>query len=225
MPRMTEELSRIASGIAASRRQRAEDATVRAGVVSERHNEVGALLRGMTTARERMGRQQRREAAVALRGRCQEVKTLLGHCQRAMSARHRQRLEQAAAQRAQAAAFMRELTTGVAALRDAFGVDQAARASSCRELARTVRRQLTEYGRDRHAAIAAWGGASTAKPASAPALPARNDPAQVRSEETPTQPVMQGYSTPAPAPAAEPAARAGRHRSGHATSSENESSP
>jgi hypothetical protein len=168
MPSMTEELSRIAHGIAASRRQRAQIAGARPRIVRERRREVATLLHGMTAARQRMGREQRRQAAAERRLRRDEAKTLLSHFNRALVTQHRRRLGMAAEQRVRAAAFMRELTGSVAAMRDVFSAGQAARARACRELGHHVRQQLAGYTRDRWQAMIAWTGTSAARPSSPP---------------------------------------------------------
>lgn len=208
MSNMTEEMGRIAAGIAASRQQRAQAARARPVVVRERRRDVAAMLRAMAEARERIGRDQRRHAAAAQRHRRDEVKTLLEHCHRARVTQHRKRVETAAAQKAEAAAFMRELTRAVADMRDGFGASQAARARACRDLTQEVRRQLADYGRDRHGGRLAWSrGAKQPHPHAAVMSPRRGEPASIS------------------APAAEAAARPARHRAGHGSSSEGESAP
>lgn len=219
MPSMTQELSRIAHGIAASRRQRAQDARARLGVVRERKKEVVALLHGMKVARECMGRERRRQAATEHRRRRDEVKTLMVQFERALASQHRARLEGAAEQRAEAAAFMHKLNSSVAAMRDAFSADQGARARACRELGRDVRQQLAAYGRDRRHAMAGWSGNSANRavsanpPAAVPAHP-HHEPAHQPS--TPTNAQETAPSPPAeqssPPRAAEPAGRTARPR-------------
>jgi len=151
MPSMTEDLGRIALGIAASRRGRLEAAVERRHEVVGRHRTVDHLLREMKTTRAAMSRKQHKEAAVGRRERRSEVDDLLRQF-------HRNRDKIAAAARVQAASFMRDLTARVAALRDAFSASQKARAKSRHDLARALHERLAGYRQDRHDAGAAWHG-------------------------------------------------------------------
>ena len=151
MPSMTEDLGRIAQGIAMSRRERMEAAGDRQREVAGRHRAVGHRLHEIKTSREKMAREQRRHAAAVLRRRGRETEAMLRLFQRS-------RLELAAGQRVQAAAFMRDLTGRVAALRDTFSASQEARAKSRHASANALHVQLRAYRQDRHDADAAWRG-------------------------------------------------------------------
>jgi hypothetical protein len=158
MPSMTEELGRIAGGIAASRRERREAAVERQHEAGSRHRAVGHQLHEIRRTRDKISREQRRGAAAERRKRESGVAVLLRQFHRDRETLHRHQLEAAAAERVRAAAFMRDLTGRVAALRDAFSVSQAARAKSCNDLAKALHEQLAGYRRDRHNAGAAWRG-------------------------------------------------------------------
>lgn len=154
MPSMTEDLGRIAGGIAASRRQRRDANVERQKEVGSRHRAVGDRLHEIRTMRVKMSREQHRDAVAGRRKRASEVDVLLRQF-------HRNRVKYAGAARVQAASFMRDLTTRVAALRDAFGASQQARAKSRHDLATALHERLAGYRQDRHGAGAAWRGTAT----------------------------------------------------------------
>ncbi len=77
MPSMTEDLGRIAGGIAASRRERREAAVERQREVGSRHRAVGHRLHEIRTTRGKMSREQHRDAAAVRRKRASEVDVLL----------------------------------------------------------------------------------------------------------------------------------------------------
>jgi hypothetical protein len=158
MPSMTEELGRIAGGIAAGRRDRREAAVERRREAGSRHRAVGQELHEIRRARQKMSREQRRGAAAGKHKRESEVAVLLQQFRRDRETLHRHQLEAAAAERVRAAVFMRDLTGRVAALRDAFAASQIVRAKSCDDLAKALHGQLASYRRDRHDAGAAWRG-------------------------------------------------------------------
>ncbi len=149
MASMTQDFGRIAGGIAASRRMRAEATVARRQEVGSRHRAVGHDLRELTKTRKTMSRDQRRGATAVLRKRKTEVETLLRQF-------HRNHEKLAVAARASAVAFMRDLTSRVATLRDTFNASQKARAKACHDLAGTLQVQLAGYRRDRHDAGGAW---------------------------------------------------------------------
>jgi hypothetical protein len=151
MPSMTEDLGRLAGGIAASRRERLEANAERQREAGSRHRAVGVQLHEMKTTRVTMSRKQRKDAAAGQRKRMSEVEVLLRQF-------HRNRAKNAAGARVQAASFMRDLTGRVAALRDAFGASQRVRAKSRHELAKALHERLAGYRQDRHHAGAAWHG-------------------------------------------------------------------
>jgi len=151
MPSMTEDLGRLAQGIAASRRGRMAASVERQREVRSRHRVVVDQLREMRTTRATMSREQRKEAAAGQRARRSGVAGLLRQF-------HRDRDKVAAAARVQAASFMRELTGQVAALRDAFSGSQEARAKSRHDLADALQERLAGYRQDRHDSGAAWHG-------------------------------------------------------------------
>jgi hypothetical protein len=151
MPSMTEDLGRIAGGIAASRRNRMEANVERQREVGRRHRAVDKQLHEIKTTRQTMSRKDRKDAAAGRHKRMIEVAALLRQF-------HRNREEIAMGARAQAAAFMRDLTGQVATLRDAFGASQQARAKSRRDLAKALHERLAGYRQDRHDSGAAWHG-------------------------------------------------------------------
>ena len=152
MPSMTEDLGRLAQGIAASRRGRMAASVERQGEVSSRHRAVVDQLRALRTTRATMSREQHKDAAAGRRQRRSGVAGLLRQF-------HRNRDKFAAEARVQAASFMRDLTVRVAALRDAFSSSQEARAKSRHELAEALQQRLAGYRQDRHDAGTAWHGA------------------------------------------------------------------
>src|SRR6266852_8581288 len=98
MPSMTEDLGRLACGIAASRRERMEANVERHREAGSRHRAVGDRLHQMKTMREAMSGEQRKDLAAGRRERATEVEVLLRQF-------HRHQRELAAAERARAAAF------------------------------------------------------------------------------------------------------------------------
>ncbi len=151
MASMTEDLGRLAGGIAASRRERLEANAERQREVGSRRRAVGGRLHEIKTTRATMSRKQRKDAAAGRHKRVSEVEVLLRQLRR-------NRTKNAAGARVQAASFMRDLTGRVAALRDAFGASQQARAKSRHELAKALHERLAGYRQDRHDAGAAWHG-------------------------------------------------------------------
>jgi hypothetical protein len=161
MPSMTEDLGRLAGGIAASRRERMEANVERQQEAGSRHRAVGDRLHEIRMMRVKMSREQRKGAAAGQRKRVNEVEALLRQF-------HRNRAKNAAAARVQAASFMRDLTGRVTSLRDAFGASQQARAKSRDDLAKALHERLAGYRQDRHDAGAAWHG-TPARPGRRPA--------------------------------------------------------
>jgi hypothetical protein len=103
---------------------------------------------------------------------------------------------------------MRDLTSQVAALRDAFGAAQGERSAARRESATALAAQLALHRRDRHSASLAWNRAlarraATHLPASAP-RPLVERPAAATDPAHPP--------ADAAAPAAETAPRPNRQR-------------
>jgi hypothetical protein len=151
MPSMTEDLGRLAQGIAASRRGRMEAAVERRREVGSRHRAVDHQLRELKTTRAVMSRKQHKDAAAERRELRSAVEGLLRQF-------HRNHDKIAAAARVQAASFMRDLTGRVAALRDAFSTSQEARAKSRHDLAEALHERLAGYRQDRHDSGLAWHG-------------------------------------------------------------------
>jgi hypothetical protein len=151
MPSMTEDLGRLAQGIAASRRGRMAASVERQREVGRRHRAVVDQLRALRMTRATMSREQHKDAAAGRRERRSGVGRLLRQF-------HRNRDKTATEARVQAASFMRDLTGRVAALRDAFSASQEARAKSRHDLAEALRERLAGYRLDRHDADAAWHG-------------------------------------------------------------------
>lgn len=126
-----------------------EQATEAKRATKARHGEVHSLLHGLKTSRGGAARDYRREATIAIGGRRSEVKALLTHFWRERVANRKHRQTLAAAQHDEAAAFMRDLTRGVATLRDNF-------AKEGRDRAAEIRERLAAYARDRQDAVAIW---------------------------------------------------------------------
>jgi len=220
MPSMTEDLGRIAGGIAASRRERMEANIERHREAGNRHREVGERLHEITTTRETMGREQRSEAAAGRRSRAVDVEALLRLF-------HHKREENAAVERARAAAFMRDLTGKVASLRDAFRASQAARAKSRHDLAKALRAELAASHQDRHNASAAWRGklvrrAAPPSPVSAYRSSMGLDTA--KAETFHGEPAVAGPAAPPLSPS-EPSSRSGRYRASQTTPGDDTGTP
>lgn len=173
MPSMTEDLGRLALGIAASRRGRMAASVERQREVGRRHRAVVDKLRALRTTRATMSREQHKDAAAGRRERRSGVERLLRQF-------HRNRDKTATEARVQAASFMRDLTGRVAALRDAFSASQEARAKSRHDLAEALQERLAGYRRDRHDADTAWHG-TPARHARPPAPAGAHRPAAERA--------------------------------------------
>ncbi len=146
------EVRSLLESLKASRgRASRELATEITKVTRTRHGEVVSFLAAAQASRGSASQAYRREAVVVTSGRRREIKALLTQFGRELSARRQRRLEFAAAQHDKAAAFMRDLTSGVAALRDGFAKENRDRAAAIRE-------RLGAYALDRRNAVAAWGG-------------------------------------------------------------------
>ncbi len=197
MPSTTEDLGRLALGIAARRRGRMEASVERQREVGSRHRAVVDQLRELRTTRTTMSRVRHKDAAA---GRCERRSGV----ERLLRQFHRNRDKTAAAARVQAASFMRDLTGRVAALRDAFSASQRARAKSRHDLAKALQERLAGYRQDRHDAGAAWRGAPARHarpPAGAHRPAAEHNTASADTSNT------------------------GRHRAPHATSGKASGSP
>jgi hypothetical protein len=114
-----------------------------------RHGEIRSSLEGLKASRGRASREYRIEADATNSARKTEVSALLTRFFHQRAARRRHRQELATALRQKAAAFMRDLTGGVAALRDGF-------AKEGRDRAAAVRGRLVAYAFHRREAIAVW---------------------------------------------------------------------
>jgi hypothetical protein len=117
-----------------------------------RHGEVLSMLGHMEASRCKATRAYRTEAGAIMSSRQNEVTALLKRFGREQAARERHRRELAAVQRDEAAAFMRNLTQGVAALLDNLD-------SEGRDRSAEIRERLAAYARDRRQGIVIWGGA------------------------------------------------------------------
>lgn len=133
-----------------SRSRTARDQAAEASKVTKaRHEETHSLLKGLKASRGRAWREYRREAIVTSSKRRSEVRALLTRFGREMVVRRQHRRELSVAQFEKAAAFMRELTSGVASICDGF-------AKEGRDRAAAIRGRLAAYGRDRHNGLVAW---------------------------------------------------------------------
>lgn len=151
MPNMTQDMTRVADGIVTSRRQRRK---MRAQIHVEnriRHGDICSLLEDFKISRGRVSRENRREAAVINGRRKSEVQKLLNRFRRELVCRHENRREMVAAQQSRAAAFMRDLTSAVASLRDNFAKDACERAA-------ILHQSLAASALDRREAFAIWRG-------------------------------------------------------------------
>jgi len=126
-----------------------EQAAQMNNATSARFGEVRSLLAGLKTSRRRAGREYLKEASAAMRERKAEVSALLTRFFHERVARRRHFRALAAQLRHKAAAFMRDLTGGVAALRDGF-------AKEGRDRAAAIRGRFLAYALDRREAIAVW---------------------------------------------------------------------
>lgn len=152
-----------------------EQAVAAKQVAMARHGEVCSLLKGLKASRGKASREYQREANALNSKRRGEVKALLTRFGREMVVRRQHRQELSVAQREKAAAFMRELTSGVAALCDGF-------AKESRNRAATIRGRLAAYALDRRNAVAAWrgryqGGGASHRPAAQAAVAQAEPPA------------------------------------------------
>src|SRR5579863_5554537 len=131
MPSMTYAMGRLAHAIAQGHRDRAE-------LTTTRHKAVFAQLRDDRRSREAAARNYRVVAKATKAQRSKDTASQLALYRRSRLSRRRHRLELAAAQRSQLAAFMTGLTANVDALRVGFRaeLDNARRAQ---------RRQLTVF--------------------------------------------------------------------------------
>lgn len=203
------EVRSLLAGLNASRgRSSREQATEIQKATRTRHRDVLSFLAGAQASRARASREHRSEAIAMNNGRRNEVKALLTQFGRERIARRQHRLALAVAQRGKAAAFMRDLTSGVAALRDGF-------AKEGRDRAAAIRENLGAYALDRRNGLIAWMGVVRQKrEASIPSAGVSHRPAEAPSvhPEPPVPP-----STPAKTDEAAPAAHAPEqqtHRSG-----------
>lgn len=168
MPNMTEDLGRIAQGIAASRRQRAAAGRERRADVHDRHQEVAAQLRRLRQARGAMARALRRELMAGPQARRKELQQLMHGFRRDRESWRQQHDAIMAAERSGLAAFVAGLSDDVAAMRDGFSSQQAERAEARRDSVAEQRAMLKSYALDRAGAGAAWRGASARPTAARP---------------------------------------------------------
>lgn len=144
-----------------------------------RHGDVHSLLQGLKAARVSAGREYRREAIFVIKERRSDLNALMAQFRRMRGARRQHRKALVMTQRDEAAAFMRDLTSSVAALRENFAKDGRDRVAAIREC-------LAAYASDRREAAAIGRGnghrrrmaaAIEASPPSAAASPAiRTEP-------------------------------------------------
>jgi hypothetical protein len=179
MAKVAEGIARVADGIASDRRERSKLATEIKLMTSRRHREVRSMLGSMKETRIKetdeqaaeakkmnsarhsqvhsmiraMRMSRGREAAILIKARRSEMRNLLAQFRGVRVMRRQQFQKLAAAQRDRAAAFMRHLTSSVAALRDSF-------VKEGRERAMAMRKCLAAYAADRHEAVLIWHGNS-----------------------------------------------------------------
>lgn len=141
--------SMLASFTGARGRASREQAADMRKATRARHGEVGSTLASLRQLRRRASREYRKEAGAATRERKAEVSALLTRFFLERVARRRHRRGLATALRHKAAAFMRDLTSGVATLRDGFAKQNCDRAA-------TICGRLLAYALDRREAMAVW---------------------------------------------------------------------
>jgi hypothetical protein len=120
-------------------------------MTQELHDGVRSMLRGQKAFRMRSARTNHKEAVETNSRRQGEVKVMLDQFAREGVARRKSHDDFAEALHKRAAAFMSELTNGVAAFRDKL-------ASDGRERAAEIRGELSAYARDRREGTALWRG-------------------------------------------------------------------
>lgn len=174
-------------------------------ITKTRHREVHAMLGGMKSSRSRASRERQKEAMATIGRRRNEMRALLARFKREMVAHRLHRLERVRLQRAEAANFMRDLTSKVSGMLGGFVRDDRNRAA-------TMRERLTSYARERHAAIAAWHGMLQPQAGSQRSEAGHHRMATPPAEEAGTR------STPAP----EMASPSSRRQSGHGHGSSSE---
>lgn len=123
MPSMTEAMSNLTHTIVLQRRNRGEAAALRHKVTKDRSIVVASLLHDARTSHAAATRDYRATALAIKTKRPKDVAALLAVYRRALLARHRHRLELAAVQHRQLAAFMTGLTASVGSLRSRFRTD------------------------------------------------------------------------------------------------------
>ena len=125
-------------------------------MVRVRRSEMRESLSETKAARTEMGREHRHEADAANGERNVEITGLMSRFARERVAQRLHRGEAAAAQRKQASAFMSDLTSRVAGLRDRL-------AKEGRDRAEAIRSTFAARSSDRIAAGAIWRGSSASQ--------------------------------------------------------------
>ena len=190
MATLAEDTARVADAIVAGRGQRSELALAIKSATRRRHGDVRSLLVFLKESRVRAGREQAIEVRKVTSARHSDVLAFLSRL-------HAARGEATTAQREEAAAFMRDLTSSVAALRDGF-------VREGRQRAVDVRERLDAYAQERRSALAAWAGIlnkTHEKPAAA-GSPAGDHPAPAHAAHAAPPIPPSGAAKPADAPAA-----------------------
>ena len=157
-----------------------------------RHGEVGSTLAGLKQSRRRASREYLKQVDAATRERKAQVSALLTRFFHERVARRCHRRGLATALRHKAAAFMRDLTGGVATLRDGF-------AKQGRDRAAAIHGRLLAYALDRREATAVWReGLKRASGALAERGEAGQRPAAAprAADRPPSQPVPTPPSSP-----------------------------
>ncbi|MGO9771844.1 MAG: hypothetical protein ACLPSW_20315 [Roseiarcus sp.] len=174
-----------------------------------RRGDVRSMLEGLEASRRRAIREYHKEAKAANSARKAEVGALLTRFFNRRVARRRDRQKLATTLRKKAAAFMRDLTGGVAALRDGF-------AKEGRDRAAGIRGRLLAYSLERRKANAMWretpsrARGAGAEPREAGARPAAAETVAV-SPEPPAAPMSAAETRETiAAPSSDPAVRSGR---------------
>jgi hypothetical protein len=177
MAKLAEDMARVAGGIAMGHKQRSELAMEIKVATRTRHSDVQSFLKSLKASRNKMGRERMAEASKMMRARHNEVHAWLKgmkvsrnkadheHQKQARAVRNARRNDVKALMtqfhqegmarrkhfREDAAAFMKGLTSGVAALLDSFDKLNCKRAAALHE-------RFAGYAADRRDATAIWRG-------------------------------------------------------------------
>jgi hypothetical protein len=210
-------MTRLAHTIAHLHEERAAANAARRDEAHDRLVAVQTQLDDTRKARNETFRAYQAASLATRLQRAQDAEALLGLHSRSLQARHRHRLDLAAAQRRHLAEFMTDLTATVSSLRADFVADLEGQRAALRSAAQGIHAQLDAARRDREGGGAALRGVhhpetALPEPSAMPAAPAAAAPQPKAPEPAPAPRLA--TSSPKPTPPAEviapppPAARA-----------------